>query len=219
MTSMVSAKAKLARLTFAVAVLALALTVLAMCRAQGESGASSSGPLRINSGKTELVFPAPAGSSKWSATAGGFLLCSARGNVPVTLTRVAPRDAKSAAAFSSVTRALRIHPRKPPLVGEPIIGGYGKPPWIGGLGNPHETRLLGSIANAEGATFTPPRCDKTTSAPGEEAMELLVTATVGEQGMSFHGVSVEYTSQGRRYRTAVPVKVELCGVGVQNSDC
>lgn len=219
MSSNVSARTKRASLVIAAALLVLALTALSLWLLHGRSDGDEVGPLEIKAGNTELVFPTPPRGTPWSATAGGFLLCSPEPDATVTLTRVAPRRGDNTGRFTSFTRAFEIRRRKAPLVGEPVIGGYGTPPWIGGIGSPHETRLVGDISSAEGATFRAPSCERSTSAPGEAAVELMLVLTADDEGASFDGVTVEYESEGRQYETGIRVRAVLCGRKVSDPDC
>lgn len=194
-------------LTIVGATLALALS-LTLWWSPGRSHGAASGPLTINAGNTGLTFSARRSTERWSATAGGFLLCTP--GAEVTITGVSPVRASGVESFGAVTRSFQIRHRKGNLVSEPILGGYGAPPWIGGADNPHEDRLPGLIHDAEGATVTPPSCeDYDGGAPGEQVLELLLTVTAGTTGATVHRVSVEYESGGRDYRTEVAVTLRL----------
>lgn len=218
MAGMVGAKAKRAPVVLLVALLVLALALLVVWRSRERSDGAGRGPLKVKAGNTELVFPAPPHNESWAATVGGLLLCSP-GQQTVTLTGVVPRHGLRAESVAAVTRAFEIQQRKQPLVGEPAIGGCGTPPWIGGIGHPHENRLVGAFQDVAGGAVVPPSCERTTSAPGEKAVELLVTLTAGGEGATFDGLTVEYTLRGEKFRTAIPVQVTLCGTGMRNADC
>lgn len=202
-------------LTVVGAMLALALS-LTVWWSHGRSHGAVSGPLTINAGNTGLTFSTWRSTEHWSATAGGFLLCGPE----VTITGVSPVRASGLESLGAVTRSFQVRHRSGNLVSEPILGGYGAPPWIGGPDNPHEDRLSGPIHDAEGATVTPPSCDDYDGgAPGEQVLELLLTVTTGTIGATVHDVSVEYESGGQDYRTEVAVTLTLCGTEVRGRDC
>ena len=202
-------------LTIVGATLVLALS-LALWRSHGRSGDAASGPLTINAGNTGLTFSTWQSTEHWSATAGGFLLCGPQ----VTITRVSPVRASGIESLDAFTRSFDVHHRKDGAISEPILGSYGRPPWVGGPADPHQERLIGAIADAEGATVTPPSCDDYDGgAPGEQVLELMLTVTTGTTGARVHHVSVEYESGGRDYRTEVAVTLKLCGAEVRGRDC
>ncbi|MDI6912023.1 hypothetical protein [Nocardioides sp.] len=180
-------------------------------------GGDGPGPLTIKAGNTELVFPAPPVSASWSATAGGLLLCAPGSEVAIT--KVAPLHGSNAETFDAYVRSFTIRSHADP-VAEPVIGGYGTPPRIGGRGDAHQDRLAGHLQTAAGATgLRPPRCEDSTSAPGEAAVELMVGLTAGRQGAAFDGFTVDYDVAGHHYRTRVNLRVTLCGTRVTEPDC
>lgn len=206
------------RLRAAAAVTAVvALTALGIWFFGSPSSSGPPAPLEIKAGNTEVVFPAPPSDPAWSAMVGGLLLCAP--GKDVTVTHVAPLHGIRAGTFTSHIRVFTIQRSPAGQVGEPFIGGYGAVPWIGGQGHPHEDRLIGDIETAAGATLVPPPCEDTTSAPGEDTVELIVGLTAQREGAAFDGVAVEYASEGHHYRTRVDVRVTLCGTEATDPDC
>jgi hypothetical protein len=221
MIDVVSAATRHARAVAAgavvVALLVVALATFGVWSLEGHGDSAGPGPLEIKAGRTEVVYPAPRENAAWSVIAGGFLLCAPEREV--TVTKVAPLHDSGAETFSAFTRAFTIGRLDSGRVGEPVIGGYGTPPWIGGKDDPHPDRLIGDLQSAEGLTLTPPRCEDTTSAPKEPAVELLLAVAAGKNGAVVDGVTVDYEAGGQHYRTRVDVEMTLCGTQVHDSDC
>lgn len=204
------------------ALLALAAVVVAVRSAGGQlataDGVRAGGPLTVNAGDTGLAFPAPAENRRWSATAGSFLLC---GDGPITIGSVTTIRSDRTEGFVGRLREFRI--RSLPgfdRVAEPILGGYGTPPLIGGSEGPADSRLLGSLRVADGARLVRlPSCDETTNLPGEDAVELLLTATAGPAGAHVDGVRVSYEAGGQQYEQKIAVELDLCGTASTSTDC
>lgn len=212
-----SAAARRPRVAFValVALAALAVAVV-LVRGQNVSGASG-GPLTINAGDTGVTFTTPADATRWKATTGGFLLC---GDQPVTLRTVRPIRANRTQAFDASTRQFRI--RSIPggdRIAEPMLAGYGEPPMLGGVDSPPDMRLLGALQDADGARLELPPCEKTTNLPGEDAVELLVTATAGPAGAHVRGVRVAYEADGELYEEQIAIELILCGTASRSPDC
>jgi len=216
----VSAGKRRAVLVLAGVALALALAVTVVSARGNRIGGAGvgDGPLQISAGETELVFTAPADrADDWSVVAGSFLLC---GTVEeVTIRDVAPTAATSVSDFDAVVREFEIRRRSKGLVGEPLLGAYGTPPWVGGVADPREDRLVGVLRDAAAADVRLPGCAETTSAPGEWAAELMLAVSAGSAGARVDGVTVRYTSGGVEYRTDISVALILCGSEVTDPDC
>lgn len=216
----VSAGKRRTLLVVAGVVLALALTV-AVVSVLGNrvvhGAAGGQGPLEISAGETELVFAHPGEVGDWSIVAGSFLLCGTPDQV--TIRDVAPTAATSVKDFDAVLREFRIRHRPGPLVGEPLLGAYGSPPWVGGVTDPRESRLVGALRDAAAADVQPPSCAESTGAPGEPAAELMLVVTAGSVGARVDGVTVRYDSDGVEYRSDISVALILCGTEVTDPDC
>ena len=137
----------------------------------------------------------------------------------MTLTAVSPARAEKAETFTAYARSFTIKHRRDGMVAEPFIGAYGKPPWIGGIDNPHEDELVGPVVPAEKYTVTPPICSNTTSAPGEHAVELVLGLSAGSTGALVDGAVVDYAADGQPYRTTIDVRITMCGSEVTDPDC
>ena len=196
--------------------LALVLAVAVLTGRQ-DGAASTVGPLEISAGNTELVFTTPPRKGEWSVTAGSFLLCAP--HPQITIRDVIPIDATGARAFDAVVREFRIRHRAAPLVGEPIIGAYGVPPRVGGVTNPRESRLLGTLTDAADATPAVPTCEESTGAPGDPAAELMLVVTGGRGGAKIDGVTVRYEASGVEHETRIRLALTLCGSKVTDPDC
>lgn len=196
---------------------ALAVAVLSVRGSRVDGAPGGQGPLEISAGETELVFATPREVGDWSIVAGSFLLCGTSDQV--TIRDVAPTAASSVNDFDAVLREFRIRHRRGPLVGEPLLGAYGTPPWVGGVADPRESRLVGVLRDAAAADVQPPSCADSTGAPGEPAAELMLVVTAGSAGARVDGVTVRYDSGGVEYRVDISVALIMCGTEVTDPDC
>lgn len=170
--------------------------------------------LQVNSGQTTVKFPHPAGAGVWRATAGGMLLCS-QNPARFHIVGVEPQSSQGILSVHTYIRQFTIVSPSTGTAGtvsEPIIGAYGGPREVGGLDQPRRTwdELVGSIHPADNLWIAAPSCSRTTSAPGEEAAELLVVIRSDDAGGRVRHLVIAYDSGDSQARTVVPITIKAC---------
>lgn len=213
----VSARSRCTLLVVAGMLLASVLAVAVLVGHEDGVARTVNGPLEVSAGNTELVFTTPPGKGEWSVTAGSLLLCAPPPQI--TIRDVIPTEATGVRAFDAVVREFRIRHRAAPLVGEPIIGAYGVPPLVGGVASPRESRLLGTLTGAAGATLAVPGCEESTGAPGDPAAELMLVVTGARSGARIDGVTLRYEASGFEHEARIRLTLTLCGSKVTDPDC